>query len=80
MVPNDRVQAAVLARLQRNAGCTKTYVLDDGEVDGRDIADSFEVAAKAAGLNIVGSRSTSPRPPTTPRWRPGSPRPAPTAS
>ncbi len=63
VVPNDRVQAAVLARLQRNAGCTKTYVLDDGEVDGRDIADSFQVAAKAARLNIVGSQEYEPKAP-----------------
>jgi branched-chain amino acid transport system substrate-binding protein len=54
VVPNDSVQAVVLARLMRSVGCTKTYVLDDGEVDGQDIAESFEVAAKAVKLNLVG--------------------------
>jgi branched-chain amino acid transport system substrate-binding protein len=61
VVPSDAVQAAVQARLQRSMGCTKTYVLDDDEVDGRDIAQSFEVAAKSAGLNIVGTQEYQPR-------------------
>jgi branched-chain amino acid transport system substrate-binding protein len=60
VVPNDSVQAAVLVRLQRQSDCEKIYVLDDGEVDGRDIADSFQVAAKAAGLNIVGATEYDP--------------------
>jgi branched-chain amino acid transport system substrate-binding protein len=61
VVPSDAVQAVVLARLQRSLGCTKTYVLDDREFDGRDIAASFEVAAKAAGVNVVGSQEYEPR-------------------
>jgi branched-chain amino acid transport system substrate-binding protein len=56
VVPSDAVQATALADLQRSRGCARTDVLDDGEVDGRDIAASFEVAAKAAGLNVVGSQ------------------------
>jgi branched-chain amino acid transport system substrate-binding protein len=56
VVPNDSVQAVVLARLMRSVGCTKTYLLDDGEVDGEDIAASLQVAAKAAKLNVVGSQ------------------------
>ena len=60
VVPNDSVQAAVLARLQRQSDCQKTYVLDDGEVDGRDIADAFQVAAKSAGLHIVGATEYDP--------------------
>jgi branched-chain amino acid transport system substrate-binding protein len=60
VVPSDAVQAAVQARLQRSLGCTKSYVLDDGEVDGRDIAQSFQVAAKAVGLNVVGSQEYEP--------------------
>ena len=60
VVPNDSVQAAVLARLQRESDCQKTFVLDDGEVDGRDIADAFQVAAKSAGLHIVGATEYDP--------------------
>ena len=61
VVPSDAVQAAVQAKLQRSMGCTKTYVLDDDEFDGRDIAQSFEVAAKAAGLDVVGSQEYEPK-------------------
>jgi branched-chain amino acid transport system substrate-binding protein len=61
VVPNDTVQAAVLARLQRESDCQRSYVLDDGEVDGLDVADAFGVAAKRAGLNIVGSTEYEPK-------------------
>ena len=60
MIPSDAVQARVLAEAQRRLGCTKTYVLDDGEVDGRDASDSFQVAAKNAGLNVVGTQEFEP--------------------
>ena len=43
------------------AGCRKTYVLDDGEVDGSDAAMSFQVAAKAAGLDVLGDQEFLPR-------------------
>ncbi len=61
VVPNDVVQAAALAKLMRSFDCTKTYILDDGEVDGRDIAESFQVAAKQAGVGVVGSQEFLPR-------------------
>jgi branched-chain amino acid transport system substrate-binding protein len=35
-------------------GCRRTYVLDDGEVDGADAARSFALAAQAARLRMVG--------------------------
>jgi branched-chain amino acid transport system substrate-binding protein len=60
VVPNDTIQAAVQAKVQREAGCRKTYVLDDGEVDGRDMALSFQVAAKAAGLPVAGVQQFEP--------------------
>ncbi len=60
VIPNDSVQAAVQARLQRQAGCRRTYVLDDGEVDGNDAAMSFQVAAKAIGLRVVASDQYEP--------------------
>jgi branched-chain amino acid transport system substrate-binding protein len=61
VIANDSVQAAVQARLQRNAGCRRTYVLDDGEVDGLDAAMSFQVAAKAAHLPVVASDQYDPK-------------------
>ncbi len=54
VVPNDSVQAMAQVRVQLSMGCRATYVLDDGEVDGADAARSFEVAAQAAGLKLVG--------------------------
>ena len=45
VVPNDSVQAVAQVRVQQSMGCTSVYVLDDGEVDGVDMADSFELAA-----------------------------------
>ncbi len=61
VVPSDAVEAAVQVRLQRSMGCTKTYVLDDDEVDGRDAAQSFQVAAHAADLDVVGAQEYEPR-------------------
>jgi branched-chain amino acid transport system substrate-binding protein len=54
VVPNDTVQAIAQVRVQQSMGCVRTYVLNDGEVDGADAARSFQVAAQAAGLNLVG--------------------------
>lgn len=61
VAPNDAVQAVVQAKLQREQGCTKTYVIDDGEVDGLDTASSFETAAKSAGPKVIGTESYNPR-------------------
>ncbi len=60
VVPNDSAQAAVQARLQHQAGCRATVVLDDGEVDGRDGAISFAVAAHDAGVPVVATDQFSP--------------------
>jgi branched-chain amino acid transport system substrate-binding protein len=60
VVPNDAVQAAAQVKLQQSLGCTKTYVVDDGEFDGLDTASSFAEAAKAAGLQVVGIQSFQP--------------------
>jgi branched-chain amino acid transport system substrate-binding protein len=54
VVPNDSVQAIAQVRVQQELGCRKTYVLDDGEVDGAAAARSFVVAAQAARLPIAG--------------------------
>jgi branched-chain amino acid transport system substrate-binding protein len=54
VVPNDAVQSAVQVMLQRAAGCRSVYLLYDDEVEGRDAADSFGVAARRAGLDVLG--------------------------
>jgi branched-chain amino acid transport system substrate-binding protein len=54
VVPNDAVQSIAQVRAQRGLGCDRTYVLNDGEVDGADAARSFALAAQKAGLHVVG--------------------------
>ena len=54
VVPNDRIQAIAQVRVQQEMGCTSTFVLNDGEVDGSDAARSFVVAAMAAHLHLAG--------------------------
>ncbi|MGN6872564.1 MAG: branched-chain amino acid ABC transporter substrate-binding protein [Solirubrobacteraceae bacterium] len=53
VVPNDSAQSIAQVRAQRGLGCDRTYVLDDGEVDGADAARSFDLAAQKAGLPVV---------------------------
>jgi branched-chain amino acid transport system substrate-binding protein len=57
VVPSDAVQAIAQVRIQQALGCTKVYVLDDGEVDGADAARSFMLAAGAAHVDLVGSQT-----------------------
>ena len=60
VVPYDTVQAAAQAALQKSQGCTKTYVLDDNEVDGEDRATSFALAAQSSGLRVLGTQQFDP--------------------
>jgi branched-chain amino acid transport system substrate-binding protein len=48
-------------RLQREQGCTKPFVLEDGGVDGSDTAASFQLAAQKAGLQLAGLAGFDPR-------------------
>ncbi len=59
--PSDLVQAHVQISLQRRYGCKATYVLEDGEVDGDDAADTFVAQAGAAdGISVSGQQSYDP--------------------
>ena len=60
VVPNDRVQSAVLVALQERRGCRRVYVLNDDNVDGRDAADSFQAAARRAHLHVLGYNQFDP--------------------
>jgi branched-chain amino acid transport system substrate-binding protein len=60
IVPNDAVQAAAQVKLQLQEGCRRTFVLDDGEVDGQDTATTFIVAAQRGGLRLAGSEPFDP--------------------
>jgi branched-chain amino acid transport system substrate-binding protein len=61
VIPDDAIQAAVQVKLARQLGCRRTVVLDDGEVDGHDEAESFQVAAKAANLPLIGDQQFQPQ-------------------
>ena len=60
VVPSDAIQAAAQVKLQLSQGCTKTYVLDDSEVDGEDLATSFGLAAQHSALQVVGTQEFEP--------------------
>ena len=81
VVPNDTVQAVAQVRSSTAWAAPASYVLNDGEVDGVDMADSFELAAcprrPAGGGHPDRSRAT---PPATRRWRRAWHRSGPTAS
>ncbi len=57
VAPSDTIQAAVQVQLQRGLGCTRTFVVDDDEVDGEDTATSFDLAARAAGLSVIATQT-----------------------
>jgi branched-chain amino acid transport system substrate-binding protein len=54
VIPNDSVQAVAQVRLQHDLGCGKTFVLDDGQVDGSDAATTFRLAAASVHLQVLG--------------------------
>jgi branched-chain amino acid transport system substrate-binding protein len=61
VAPSDAVQAAVQVRLLRSFGCARTYTVDDAEVDGEDMATSFDLAARAGGVDVVATQEFDPR-------------------
>jgi branched-chain amino acid transport system substrate-binding protein len=61
VAPSDAMQAEAQVRVQRSLGCTRTYVVEDGEVDGEDLATSFDLAARGSGLRVVATQEFDPR-------------------
>lgn len=61
VMPSDSIQAQVQVKLQRAAGCRRTFVVDDGEVDGEAMATSFQLTARSAGLDVIGVQSYEQR-------------------
>jgi branched-chain amino acid transport system substrate-binding protein len=61
VAPSDAMQAAVQVRLQRSFGCTRTYIVEDGKVDGEDLATSFDLAARNGGVHVVATQEFDPR-------------------
>ena len=61
VIPNDTVQAVAQIRLQQSLGCTSTYVLDDGEVEGYDAATAFQLRSPTSHLKVAGVQTFDPR-------------------
>ena len=61
VIPNDRIQAAAQVMYQKDLGCTKTYVLNDKEVDGTSLADQVVPLATRQGLEVVGNDGIDPK-------------------
>jgi branched-chain amino acid transport system substrate-binding protein len=61
LAPDDARAARVQVRLQLEEGCSRTLVLDDGRFDGYDGATAFALAARSAGLHVVGPVGYDPR-------------------
>jgi branched-chain amino acid transport system substrate-binding protein len=60
VIPNDSAQAVAQIRLQQSLGCTSTYVLDDGGVDGYDAAIAFQLTAPSFHLRVAGVQTFDP--------------------
>ena len=55
VVASDDNQGKVgAAYMNDELGVTKVYILDDKELYGKGVADSFEAAAREAGIEVVG--------------------------
>jgi branched-chain amino acid transport system substrate-binding protein len=53
IVPKDTIQAAALATLMKQDGCTKVQMANDKEVYGAGLSKNIELAAKAQSLAIL---------------------------
>jgi branched-chain amino acid transport system substrate-binding protein len=56
-LPADDIQGNAGARWAKRLGAKKVFVVNDGELYGRGIADVFEANAKLSGLHIVANES-----------------------
>ena len=56
-LPADDIQGAAGARWAKHLGAKKVFVLSDGQLYGKGIADVFEASAKRIGLGIMANES-----------------------
>ena len=63
VVPNDTVQATVQVDLQLSQDCRKTYVLEDGEVDGEDLGLDLRPGGRAPPASTSSASRRSSRTP-----------------
>jgi branched-chain amino acid transport system substrate-binding protein len=57
IVPKDTIQAAALATVMKEDGCTKVEMTNDKEVYGAGLATNIESAADAQGLEIISNEA-----------------------
>ncbi len=57
IVPKDTIQAAALATLMKEDGCTKVQMTNDKEVYGAGLAKNIQLSADAQGLDIVSNEA-----------------------
>lgn len=61
VVPTDDRQGEMAAAWAKEMGAAKVYVLDDGEVYGRGIANMFKESCLDLGLDVLGHESIDPK-------------------
>jgi branched-chain amino acid transport system substrate-binding protein len=57
----DDIQGAVAANWSKSLGVTSVYILDDGELYGKGVADVFNATATKIGLKVLGQESIDPK-------------------
>src|SRR5574341_424484 len=57
----DDLQGLVQAKFMTDLGVKTLYIIDDQEAYGKGIADSVELAAKSAGITVVGHEGFDPK-------------------
>ncbi len=61
VIPADHTQAAALLALARERGRKRVFVVHDGEVYGKGLADMIESRARAFGVGLAGVHRVRPR-------------------
>jgi branched-chain amino acid transport system substrate-binding protein len=61
VVPKDTVQAAAIATVMKQEGCTKPYILNDKEVYGQGLATNAVASLKSAGIPSLGNDGWDPK-------------------
>lgn len=57
----DDIQGAVAANWSKSLGVTSVYILDDGELYGKGVADVFNASAAKIGIKVLGQESIDPK-------------------
>lgn len=57
VIPSDGVEGEAQATYQRLEGCRRTFVIDDGSVEGRSLADAVAAELPARGIALSGRES-----------------------